>query len=92
MPHITVDISTKLSEHLAERSGQGEHLQATAVRALREWCDQGDGTTEQGGALALLIDELGASARGELPPPTKQTLNDWFGMLRTAVGWRNEQN
>jgi hypothetical protein len=89
MPRVAIDISPELAARIAERSAQREHIEATAARALREWCDLGDARTEQGGALATLLDQIGATARGEMSAPTREELGDWLGMLRTALGLRH---
>jgi hypothetical protein len=37
-------------------------------------------------ALAVLLDEVGASARGELPLPDHDQLADWLRLLNTVAG------
>lgn len=36
--------------------------------------------------MAMLLDEVGASARGELPQPHREQLADWLRLLNTVAG------
>jgi hypothetical protein len=45
-----------------------------------------DARSEQRAVLAVLLDEVGACARGELPLPAHDQLVDWLGMFNTVAG------
>ena len=44
-----------------------------------------DDRNESVAALAVLIDEVGACARGELPLPEKEQLRDWLVLLNKVA-------
>jgi hypothetical protein len=41
---------------------------------------------ERRAAIAVLLDEVGACARGELPLPDQAWLIDWLRLLNTVAG------
>ena len=45
-----------------------------------------EGNRASSAALAILLDEIGASARGELPLPDRRQLAEWLALLNRVGG------
>jgi hypothetical protein len=82
-------MNVELPEDLLDAVGKRvdpRHADSAVESGLRGWLDLTDGRGERGSALALLLDEVGASARGELPPPDHEQLGDWLRLLNKIAG------
>lgn len=75
-----------LVERLRDRLSAGEDLDGLVLRGLSEWLDLHDGWSDRGGAMAVLLDEMGATVRGELPAPSTKELADWLRLLNRVAG------
>lgn len=87
---VTIELDDDLATGLTARRRGHEGLADAASRMLRGQLGLTDGRISSGGALALLLDEIGASARGELPPPDGETLRSWLALVRQVAGLRPE--
>jgi hypothetical protein len=52
-------------------------------RAVEVWLDLTTAKGRRGGALAILLDEPVASAKGEMPLPNRDELADWLRLVQT---------
>jgi len=43
-------------------------------------------TNDAHAAMAILLDEIGSSGRGELPIPDREQLADWLRLLNRVAG------
>lgn len=77
---MNVEIPDEIVRAINERTPDREAGDALES-ALRIWLDITDGRGVRGGALAILLDEIGSSARGELALPDREQLADWLGLL-----------
>lgn len=77
----SVTFTPDLHRRIAERSHPNESFIETVFRAVDTWLDLGDARTEQGAAFAVLLDEIGAAARGEMSVPQPAQLSEWLGLL-----------
>ena len=50
------------------------------------------GGSRRGLALAVLLDEIGSCARGEMPLPDQEQLADWLGLLNAVAGSDGEND
>lgn len=85
-----ITISDSLAGRLAERLDAKTTINAMAMRAIEEWLDLTDGRGEKGGASAILLDEIGSSARGETKLPGSEGLGEWLKFLLLIAGLENE--
>ena len=85
---VTIGLDDELATELAARGGAHERLDDLATRMLRDQLELTDGTSERGSALAVLLDEIGASARGELSAPDRSTLQSWLALACKVAGLR----
>lgn len=71
MSNIAVNNPAKLAERLDATDRPNESLNALVAHAIESRLELSDGRTETGEALAALLGEIGAIARGELPALSK---------------------
>lgn len=86
----SLTISDSLVTQLQERCGAGERVDQATERAVEIWLDLTNGKGQRGGALAFLLDELAASAQGEMPLPDRDELADWLRLVQTVADVRSE--
>lgn len=84
---VTIELDDDLARKLAARCYARETLDAVAARILADQLELADA---RGDALVALLDEIGASARGEPPLPDHETLRDWLVFLCKVAGLRTE--
>lgn len=87
---VTIELDDDLATQLAARGRASEQLDGVVARMLRDQLELTDGKSEPGGALAILLDEIGASARGELALPDHETLRSWLVLLCKVARLRPE--
>lgn len=78
---LSVAFTPDLHRRIAERAYSDESFGETVFGAVEAWFDLGDGHTERGTAIAVLLDEIGASARRKAPRPGPKRLAEWLQML-----------
>lgn len=88
----SVSFPPELVNQIAECAHADESFSETVLRGITAWLELNDGRTEQGVALAVLLDEVGACARGEMPVPQPELLAGWLRLLNRVAGSANQND
>lgn len=78
---LSVAFTPDLHRRIAERTHLDGSFGEIFFRAVEARLDLGDGHTERGTAIAVLLHEIGTSARREAPRPDPRQLAEWLQML-----------
>lgn len=85
---VTIEIDEDLAADLAYWQRANESFDEVAARMLRGQLELINGKCSRGFAMAMLLDEVGSTARGELPLPDREMVRSWLDLVVQVAGLR----